>query len=130
MSVEADGGLAPAAQRQAKLPLAGHDAGRDRSAGGLDREGGPAAAHGDGDGRALGHRDGNVGDSLMAAGHAGRENRRMETELNEDKQQPRPNGDRIAELEAQVDERDETIRLLNEALSRALDELNALDEAA
>jgi hypothetical protein len=30
---------------------------------------------------------------------------------------------RISELEAQIDERDETIRLLNEALSRALDEL-------
>jgi hypothetical protein len=29
----------------------------------------------------------------------------------------------ISELEAQVDARDETIRLLNEALSRALDEL-------
>jgi uncharacterized coiled-coil protein SlyX len=54
----------------------------------------------------------------------------METETREDKQQPRRKRDRIAELEAQVDERDETIRLLNEALSRALDELNALDEAA
>ncbi|HYM15739.1 MAG TPA: hypothetical protein VEZ14_09275 [Dehalococcoidia bacterium] len=37
---------------------------------------------------------------------------------------------RIAELEARIDERDETIRLLNEALSRALDELNALPDAA
>jgi hypothetical protein len=31
---------------------------------------------------------------------------------------------RISELETQIDERDETIRLLNEALSRALDELD------
>jgi hypothetical protein len=31
---------------------------------------------------------------------------------------------RISELEAQIDERDETIRLLNEALSRALGELD------
>jgi len=30
---------------------------------------------------------------------------------------------RISEPEEQIDERDETIRLLNEALSRALDEL-------
>jgi hypothetical protein len=37
---------------------------------------------------------------------------------------------RVAELEAEIDERDETIRLLNEALSRALDELAALDRAA
>jgi hypothetical protein len=36
---------------------------------------------------------------------------------------------RMAELRHQIDERDETIRLLNEALSRALDEL-ALNEAA
>lgn len=33
---------------------------------------------------------------------------------------PRP---RIAELRHEIDERDETIRLLNEALSKALDEL-------
>jgi hypothetical protein len=37
---------------------------------------------------------------------------------------------RIAELKDQIDDRDETIRLLNEALSLALDELSALDEAA
>jgi len=37
---------------------------------------------------------------------------------------------RIAELERQIDQRDETIRLLNEALSRALDELSMLNEAA
>ena len=39
---------------------------------------------------------------------------------------PRP---RIAELRQQIDERDETIRLLNQALSKALDDL-ALNEAA
>jgi len=44
--------------------------------------------------------------------------------------QPNDGAARIAELEALVDERDETIRLLNEALSRALDELTLLDEAA
>lgn len=44
--------------------------------------------------------------------------------------QPQDGAARIAELEALVDERDETIRLLNEALSRALDELALLDEAA
>ncbi len=38
--------------------------------------------------------------------------------------------ERVAELEEEIDERDETIRLLNEALSRALDELAALDRAA
>ncbi|MDP9238862.1 MAG: hypothetical protein M3P30_15930 [Chloroflexota bacterium] len=36
---------------------------------------------------------------------------------------------RLVELQAAIDERDETIRLLNEALSLALDELK-LDEAA
>ena len=36
---------------------------------------------------------------------------------------------RIVELQAKLDERDETIRLLNEALSLALDNL-LLDEAA
>jgi hypothetical protein len=39
-------------------------------------------------------------------------------------------GGRIADLQALIDERDETIRLLNEALSRALDELALLDDAA
>ena len=39
---------------------------------------------------------------------------------------PRP---RIAELRDEIDERDETIRLLNEALSKALDDLQ-LNEAA
>lgn len=53
----------------------------------------------------------------------------MQTE-NEDPKKSRRKRDRIVELEAEVDQRDETIRLLNEALSRALDELNALDKAA
>lgn len=65
----------------------------------------------------------------MAADHGKRENRRMQTE-NEDPKKSRRKRDRIVELEAEVDQRDETIRLLNEALSRALDELNALDKAA
>ena len=39
---------------------------------------------------------------------------------------PRP---RITELRHEIDERDETIRLLNEALSKALDDLR-LGEAA
>jgi hypothetical protein len=39
---------------------------------------------------------------------------------------PRP---RIAELRQEIDERDETIRLLNQALSKALDDLR-LNEAA
>jgi len=39
-------------------------------------------------------------------------------------------GTSITELRAQIDQRDETIRLLNEALSRALDELTELDRAA
>ena len=37
---------------------------------------------------------------------------------------------RIADLRAQIDERDETIRLLNEALSRALDELESTGKIA
>lgn len=65
----------------------------------------------------------------MAADHGKRQNRRMRTE-DEDPKKNRGERDRVAELEAELDERDETIRLLNEALSRALDELNALDEAA
>ena len=36
----------------------------------------------------------------------------------------------VAELKAQIDERDEIIRLLNEALSRALDELTLDARAA
>ena len=37
---------------------------------------------------------------------------------------------RISELRAQIDDRDQTIRLLNEALSRALDELERGDRRA
>ncbi len=36
----------------------------------------------------------------------------------------------IAELQAQIDERDEIIRLLNAALARALSELSLADRAA
>ena len=43
----------------------------------------------------------------------------------------RPRGmARIAQMEAQIDERDEIIRLLNDALSQALGELTELGEAA
>jgi hypothetical protein len=43
---------------------------------------------------------------------------------------PREASPRIQEIKIAIDERDETIRQLNEALSRALDELNAAREAA
>jgi hypothetical protein len=68
----------------------------------------------------------------MAAGAAAGQNRRMQNEANPEagkKQSPRKTP-RVIELETQIDQRDETIRLLNEALSRALDELNMLNEAA
>jgi len=39
-------------------------------------------------------------------------------------------GERVGELSSEIDERDEAIRLLNEALSRALDELTSEDRAA
>ena len=54
----------------------------------------------------------------------------MENESTPNKPPSRRVPARIAELEVEIDERDETIRLLNEALSRALDELAALDRAA
>ena len=38
--------------------------------------------------------------------------------------------ERITDLRAQIDERDETIRLLNEALSRALEELERTGKLA
>ncbi len=68
----------------------------------------------------------------MEAVPARRQNRRMQREAKSDaeKKQDGRKAPRIIELETQIDERDETIRLLNEALSRALDELNALNEAA
>ncbi|HLB24608.1 MAG TPA: hypothetical protein VJP07_10985 [Dehalococcoidia bacterium] len=40
---------------------------------------------------------------------------------------PSRSAERIGELRHEIDERDETIRLLNEALSQALDELARLD---
>jgi hypothetical protein len=46
----------------------------------------------------------------------------------EPKTQRRPS--RVAEMQGLLDERDETIRLLNEALSRALDELRLTSRAA
>jgi hypothetical protein len=66
----------------------------------------------------------------MALRALARDNRPMEIKLNPDKPARRRESGRLAALEAAIDERDETIRLLNEALSRALDELAALDRAA
>jgi hypothetical protein len=37
---------------------------------------------------------------------------------------------RVIEMQKLIDDRDDTIRLLNEALSRALDELNRASQAA
>ena len=66
----------------------------------------------------------------MARGESARDNRRMENKTTPDKPTPRRVPARVTELEAEIDERDETIRLLNEALSRALDEMSALERAA
>lgn len=71
----------------------------------------------------------NVGRSLIGARAGTRHNHRMErkdTAANA----PRPIVPDIAELQAQIDERDEIIRLLNAALSRALSELALADRAA
>jgi hypothetical protein len=68
----------------------------------------------------------------MAATRRRRHNRRMmnkQADTNTAASQQRK-GAGIAELRSQIDQRDETIRLLNEALSRALDELTELDRAA
>jgi len=43
------------------------------------------------------------------------------------RRQPQPHGESIGGLRHEIDERDETIRLLNEALSQALDELERLN---
>ncbi|MBI5288344.1 MAG: hypothetical protein HY873_05175 [Chloroflexi bacterium] len=43
------------------------------------------------------------------------------------RRQPRPPSESIGELRHEIDARDETIRLLNEALSQALDELERLN---
>jgi hypothetical protein len=68
----------------------------------------------------------------MAAAGSGRHNRRMmkqQTDTNTAADSRRKSTS-ISELRALIDQRDETIRLLNEALSRALDELTELDRAA
>jgi hypothetical protein len=70
----------------------------------------------------------NIGRSLMAAPTGSLHNLRM----NASDCAPTPADPaetEIVELRAKLDERDETIRLLNEALSLALDDLR-LDEAA
>ena len=51
------------------------------------------------------------------------------TNANDTLEQP-PQDAAAAELRTQIDQRDETIRLLNEALSQALDELAEMDLAA
>ncbi len=58
------------------------------------------------------------------------QNRRMKPAVRPETKPIRRKSPRIVQLEAEVDERDKTIRLLNEALSHALDELNLLNEAA
>ena len=70
----------------------------------------------------------------MAGVAARRQNRGMENEFVK-AETPTDAGrlrksPRVVELEAQIDERDEIIRLLNEALSRALDELTDGRQAA
>ena len=76
----------------------------------------------------------NVGETLMAGVAARRQNRDMENELTRAETPTdagrRRKSPRVIELEAQIDERDEIIRLLNEALSRALDELTDGRQAA
>lgn len=75
----------------------------------------------------------NVGETLMAAVAARHQNRRMEnerTQVDAADARSRRKSPRVIELQAQIDERDEIIRLLNEALSRALDELTDGRQAA
>lgn len=74
----------------------------------------------------------NVGHSLMAADRVAMHNRPMDESDNTPIAEPaedRIANARLVELQERIDARDETIRLLNEALSLALAELK-LDEAA
>jgi len=68
----------------------------------------------------------------MAAAEWRRHNRRMMKQQTDTHTATgtRRKGTSISELRALIDQRDETIRMLNEALSRALDELTELDRAA
>ncbi len=69
----------------------------------------------------------------MAGVAARRQNRGMENERTQAEAadaRSRRKSPRVIELQAQIDERDEIIRLLNEALSRALDELTDARQAA
>jgi hypothetical protein len=66
----------------------------------------------------------------MAVSPETAQNRPMKPALTTETKPNRRKSPRIVQLEAEIDERDKTIRLLNEALSRALDELNMLNEAA
>ncbi len=43
---------------------------------------------------------------------------------------PKQQASRVTAMQAAIDERDETIRLLNEALSVALDDINGMRKAA
>jgi hypothetical protein len=71
-----------------------------------------------------------IGKTLMATHALGCEDARTMQQTDVASKPARRRPARIRELEAQIDERDEIIRLLNEALSKALDELNKPDLAA
>lgn len=76
--------------------------------------------------------DMNIGRSLMATHRLTTHNRAMNESANTPMAEPaedRIANARLVELQARIDARDETIRVLNEALSLALAELK-LDEAA
>jgi hypothetical protein len=67
----------------------------------------------------------------MAAGSRGRQNRCTMEQRQPNRPEPkaRPAGT-VFDLNRLIDERDETIRLLNAALSQALDELDRAAQAA
>ena len=67
----------------------------------------------------------------MAGGRMSGHNQSMDANPNDaPKPRRREKNERIDEFTRAIDERDETIRLLNEALSRALDELTGERRAA
>ena len=72
-----------------------------------------------------------VGVLLMVARATSSHNQSMEANTTDaPKPRRKEKNDRIGELSRAIDDRDETIRLLNEALSRALDELTGEHRAA
>jgi hypothetical protein len=67
----------------------------------------------------------------MAGGSASSHNQSMDANPNDaPKPRRKDKNERIGELTREIDERDETIRLLNEALSRALGDLTGEHRAA